>query len=500
MVNWTPDCDHPTLDRGGDGGVDRRGRGGGVEVVEGDPAGVLAALVHAVAADEQAARGGLHGLVALEAVGAGVPLQRLAVGRVERADVVAADHGVAEAVAGQALPGAVADVVEAGPGVRGGGRLLEAEVAADVHRPLGDGHRVDAVEVARDPQRLDVVVAGDREGDGGVVDRRTVAAGAAADHEVLVVGGDVAGVDALDAADELEVVVPQAGAPGQQLVGLGADQADAVAVLVGDLAAGVDDQQLGVVVGELELLDGEQAVDADAAGHVVDEAGDDRAGGAVDRGQAHPGGAVHGLEVAAHVQGGVGGGQGGGLGAGVGGEAGDGGAGGQVERGDLALGDAVDGVEGAGHVQLGAVRRGLHRGHAAAAEGGPERGVDQPGLVVVGGQVALVDRRRVGPGGVLQRAERARDEDALAHHLDVPDLAGADPGGVGPWRAGHQARVPGSGLRRVRGRRRHQAGGEGREDDRDRGDDGKGSGAAEAGAWHVVSRSERSDCWQFSGC
>jgi hypothetical protein len=60
--------------------------------------------------------------------------------------------------------------------------------------------------------------------------------------------------------------VPQPGPPGKQLVGLGADQADAVAVLVGDLAAGVDDQQLGVVVGELELLDGEHAVDADATG------------------------------------------------------------------------------------------------------------------------------------------------------------------------------------------------------------------------------------------
>ena len=338
-----------------------RGRRVGVEVVEGDPAGVLAALVHAVAADEQAAGGGLHGLVALEGVRARVPLQRLAVGRVEGADVVAADHRVAEAVAGQALPGAVADVVEAGPGVGRGRRLLEAEVAADVDRPLGDGDRVDAVEVARDPQRLDVVVAGHREGDGGVVDRRAVAAGAAADHEVLVVGGDVAGVDPLDAADELEVVVPQAGAPGQQLVGLGADQADAVAVLVGDLAAGVDHQQLGVVVGELELLDGEHAVDADAAGHVVDEAGDDRAGGAVDGDQADAGGAVDGLELAADVHGGVGGGQGGGLGAGVGGEAGDRGAGGQVERGDLALGDAVDGVEGAGDVQLGAVRRGLDR-------------------------------------------------------------------------------------------------------------------------------------------
>ena len=49
----------------------------------------------------------------------GVPLQRLAGGRVERADVVAADHLVAEAVAGQALAGAVADVVQAGPRVVG---------------------------------------------------------------------------------------------------------------------------------------------------------------------------------------------------------------------------------------------------------------------------------------------------------------------------------------------------------------------------------------------
>src|SRR4029450_10029157 len=80
---------------------------------------------------------------------------------------------------------------------------------------------------------------------------------------VLVVGGDVAGVDPLDAADELEVVVPQPGPPGQQLVGLGADQADAVAVLVGDLAAGVDDQQPTVVVGELELLRGEHDVECE---------------------------------------------------------------------------------------------------------------------------------------------------------------------------------------------------------------------------------------------
>ena len=66
---------------------------------------------------------------------------------------------VAEAVAGQALAGAVADVVQAGPRVVGSvGRLDEAEVAAEVDGLLGDGHRVDAVEVAGDPQRLDVGV------------------------------------------------------------------------------------------------------------------------------------------------------------------------------------------------------------------------------------------------------------------------------------------------------------------------------------------------------
>ena len=73
---------------------------------------------------------------------------------------------------------------------------------------------------------------------------------------------------------------------GQQLVGLGVDQADAVAVLAGDLATGVHDEQLAVVVREDERLHGEGTVDADAAGEVVDEAGDERAGGGVDRGEA----------------------------------------------------------------------------------------------------------------------------------------------------------------------------------------------------------------------
>ena len=72
--------------------------------------------------------------------------------------------------------------------------------------------------------------------------------------------------------------------------------------------------------------------------------------------------------------------------------------------------------------------------------------------------------------------------------------------GVGLGVLGTRPVCPGAGCASVRRRRRHQASGEGREDDRDRGDDGDGSDAAWGGAWHVVSRSERSDCWTVSGC
>ena len=196
----------------------------------------------------------------------------LADDRVEGADVVADDDVVAEAVAGQALTTAVADVGQTRPRVGRRSATHVVEVAADVDGRLADRQRVDAVEGPRDPQRLDVVAAVDRVGDGRVADRRAVATGTAGDDEVLVVRGDVTGVDAGDAADELQVVVPQTAAPRQQLVGRGVDQADAVAVLAGDLASGVDDEQLGAVVGQLQRLHGEGAVDADAAGEVVVEA------------------------------------------------------------------------------------------------------------------------------------------------------------------------------------------------------------------------------------
>ena len=51
----------------------------------------------------------------------------LPVGRVERAEVLAADHLVAEAVAGEALAGAVADVVETGPRVGAVGDSFHAK-------------------------------------------------------------------------------------------------------------------------------------------------------------------------------------------------------------------------------------------------------------------------------------------------------------------------------------------------------------------------------------
>ncbi len=51
----------------------------------------------------------------------GAPLDGLAGGRVEGADVVADHDVVAEAVAGQALAAAVADVGQAGPRIGRGG-------------------------------------------------------------------------------------------------------------------------------------------------------------------------------------------------------------------------------------------------------------------------------------------------------------------------------------------------------------------------------------------
>ena len=166
--------------------------------------------------------------------------------------------------------------------------------------------RVDAVEAAGDPQRLDVVAAGDRVRDRGVADRRTVAARAAAHHEVLV-------VRARCRRRRSRVMPPtNCRLSSQRWVRHGSSwlvwvsiSANAVAVLAGDLAAGVHDEQLAAVVGEHERLHGEVAVDADAAGEVVDEAGDERAGGGVHGGEADRGRAVDRGELAADVDGGV---------------------------------------------------------------------------------------------------------------------------------------------------------------------------------------------------
>ena len=91
-----------------------------VEVVERDAADVLPALGVGVTTGDDATRGDQHGLVALEGVGARVPLQRLAVDRVDRADVVADDDLVAQAVAGG--PGRCRSRRCPGPATGPGGR------------------------------------------------------------------------------------------------------------------------------------------------------------------------------------------------------------------------------------------------------------------------------------------------------------------------------------------------------------------------------------------
>src|SRR6185437_4916193 len=63
------------------------------------------------------------------------------------------------------------------------------------------------------------------------------------------------------------------------------DEPGAVPVLAGDLPAGVHDQELGLVVGELQLLHGQGPTDADAAGDRVLERRVHDTGGGVDRGQ-----------------------------------------------------------------------------------------------------------------------------------------------------------------------------------------------------------------------
>jgi hypothetical protein len=104
---------------------------------------------------------------------------------------------------------------------------------------------------------------------------------------------------------KLEVVLPEPGTPGQQLVGLRTDQPDAVAVLAGDLAAGVDDEQLAVVVRQHQRLNRQRPFHTDAAGDVVLETGDNGTGRRVDRGQAGSGDVVDRGELAPDVHGGV---------------------------------------------------------------------------------------------------------------------------------------------------------------------------------------------------
>ena len=426
-----------------------------VEVVDGDASAVLHALRVAVAAGDDAARMGQHGLVALVGVGARVPVDRLAEHRIDGADVVADHDVVAEAVAGQTLAPAVADVVQSRPRVGRGRRLVVVEVAAGVHGDLADREGVDAVEHARDPQRLDEVAALERVGDHRVADRRTVAAGAARDHEVGVVGRDRARDDPRDAADVLEVVVPEPAAPRQQLVRRRVDQGGGVAVLAVDLAARVHHEQLALIVRQHDGVHAEGAVGADATGDVVDEALHDLARGGADRGQGAARNPVDRRELAADVDGGVGRVDRGRLAVRVGGEAEHGRAGDRVDRGDLALGHAVDGVEGPDDEELGPVGRGLDLLHTAAAEGGTEVRVDEAGIEVEREQGRLVVARGVGPPVLDRAGPGAGDVDPVADVLDVGDVTGRDERRVGPGDVVGDPGVPGPRLT-CGGRRRHR--------------------------------------------
>ena len=133
--------------------------------------------------------------------------------------------------------------------------------------------------------------------------------------------------------------------------------------------------QLGAVVGELQLLHGQHAVGADAAGELVVEA---QCRPRRWRRSARPGRprvrAVDGREPSADVDRGVGGRERGGLAVGGGGEAGDGRARwSRLSEAIFRLVDAVDRVEGARDVQLGAVRRRLDRVVTPPSNVGPER-------------------------------------------------------------------------------------------------------------------------------
>ena len=427
-----------TLDRVGDHGLGAVLRRHLVEVEEGDPADVVAALGVAVTADEQAARRRLDVLVALVGVRRREPLQRVPVRGVERGEVEALDHPVAQGVRREPLAGAVALVVQARPRVRRADVLAPLEVAADVDPGLGPGGGVDGVEVPGDPDRLRVAVVVEVEDDHRVVDRRPVATGAAGHDELGVVRRDVAAVDPLDAADELQVVLPQRGLPRGQLVGAGVDDRHAVPVLPVDLPAGVDHDQAALVMGELQPLHGQPAVGADAAGDVVDEVRPHRAGLHVQRGQGAARHVADRGEPAAGVDRRVRHRQLEDLAVRVGLPRLDRGARRRVDLGDRPAGHPVDRAEVAGDEQLAAVRRGLDGVDAAVAEHRPEAGVDLAGVPVVRRQPGLVDDRAV--VGLPDRGEVTGDIDAVADDLDVPDLAVGDLGLVGPGRVGHQAR------------------------------------------------------------
>ena len=225
---------------------------------------------------------------------------------------------------------------------------------------------------------------------------------------------------------------------------------DAEPVLPGDLTPGVDHHQLGVVVGQQEVLHLQHAADADAAGEVVAEVGVDGTGCGVDRTEAAAVRAVELGEPTADVERGVGRRQGVGRVVGVARktEAGYRGAGREVQAGHLAHADAAHGVERAGDEQLGAIRSRFDRVDRSV-EAGPEGGVELAGVPAVGDQATLVEHRAVGG---RDRREGASDEDPVADHFDVPDVTVADDWRVRARSAGNQLGMTRYGLARADGR------------------------------------------------
>ena len=300
-------------------------------------------------------------------------------------------------------------------------------MATDVDRHVGDG---DA------PQRVAAGPVGpllDDAGAGGV--RVEPGGGVTQGHAVWSTGGDHGEVGTVRGELDVAHVGPEdRGAGGAVALGgpVGdrgrrggqVDEGDLLAV---DAAHGeevADDRQLGAVGAHVELLH-PHAVDPGEGGPDV-ERGVDGAGGGVDGAEAGARNAVDRPQVTteidlvavhleiAHPAGGGGG------------EAGDPRAVGDVQLGDAVVVDPVDGGEVAAG-EYGGAARCRAEGVDGAGERRDEAGVDQPGGPVIG-EDAVPGEQHVA-GDLAHLGERAAHEDAVADLGDGADLTVDHPRG-----------------------------------------------------------------------